>query len=242
MRSSSLFSKSRILALTALIVIVGFYFFSDLDHILSIQSLRQEQTLLKGILHNHPVAMTAICGVLYTVASAFVIPGTGAMTVGVGALFGMWNGFWFSTIFGMIGTVLGFVLARHALRGLAERKFPSQIAKVDKEMCGDGALYLFALRSSPVLPFFLMNFVLGVTRIRLRTFTLVSFLAMVPTNLAYLNAGTQLSRVRTFSGLLSPQVTVAFTIVGLLPLLCKWVLRHFGGEHVSTEEPSIRFS
>lgn len=242
MRSSSFFSKSRLLVLTALVMVACFYFASDLDQLLSVQTLRQEQTLLRGILNNNPVAMTIVCGLLYTVASAFVIPGTGAMTVAVGALFGLWNGFWFSTIFGMIGTVAGFALARHALRDLAEGKFPEQIAKVDKEMCGDGALYLFALRSSPVLPFFLMNFVLGVTKIRLRTFTLVSFLAMVPTNLAYLNAGTQLSRVRTFSGLLSPQVTIAFTIVGLLPLLCKWLLRHLGDGQVSNEEPSIRFS
>ena len=105
------------------------------------------------------------------------------------------------------------------LRSAAER--------VNKGIDSDGPYYLFTLRLIPVFPFFIINLVMGLTRLRASTYFWVSQLGMLPATVVYVNAGTQLAQLETLAGILSPQLLGSFVLLGLFPLLTRKTLSYF---------------
>ena len=93
----------------------------------------------------------------------------------------------------------------------------------------EGAFYLFTLRLIPAVPFFVINLVMGLTPLRARTFWWISQLGMLPGTMAYVYAGSSVPDLKTladkgFKGIISPQLIVAFVILGLLPITLKKII------------------
>jgi uncharacterized membrane protein YdjX (TVP38/TMEM64 family) len=98
---------------------------------------------------------------------------------------------------------------------------------INRGVEADGAYYLLALRLAPVVPFFVINAALGLTRMRVCTFWLVSQIGMLPVTAVYVNAGTQLSHVDSPRDILSPARLVSLALVGLVPLLLRLLVQRF---------------
>ena len=92
---------------------------------------------------------------------------------------------------------------------------------VNAGVARDGAFYLFTLRLVPLFPFFVINLLMALTPIRTLVFFLVSQLGMFPATVVYVNAGTQLGKLDSLAGILSPGLVVSFTLLGLFPLIAK---------------------
>ncbi len=80
------------------------------------------------------------------------------------------------------------------------------------------------LRLIPVFPFFLINLAMGLTGMRLLTFYLVSQIGMLAGTIVYVNAGTQLARIESTSDILSPALIGSFMLLGLFPLIAKFIV------------------
>jgi uncharacterized membrane protein YdjX (TVP38/TMEM64 family) len=125
----------------------------------------------------------------YTMVTVAVMPAF-LLTLAAGALWG----FWFGLLIAMTGAVTGatcaFLGARSVLRNLVQRyvnRHPRLLA-IDRAVEQEGARLVFLLRLSPAVPFVLLNYVLGVSRIRLRDH-FVGLCGMVPTAAMYVYAG-----------------------------------------------------
>jgi pyruvate/2-oxoglutarate dehydrogenase complex dihydrolipoamide dehydrogenase (E3) component len=88
----------------------------------------------------------------------------------------------------------------------------------------EGARYLFSLRLVPLFPFFLINLLMGLTRIPTLKFYWISQLGMLPGTLVYVNAGSSLAELESPAGILSVEMFVAFALIALLPWVSKWLL------------------
>jgi len=95
---------------------------------------------------------------------------------------------------------------------------------VNRGIARDGAFYLFTLRLVPLVPFFVINLVMGLTRMPVWRYAWVSQLGMLPGTLAYVNAGTELGRLQSLSGIVSPPLLGAFALLAGLPWLARAVL------------------
>jgi uncharacterized membrane protein YdjX (TVP38/TMEM64 family) len=73
------------------------------------------------------------------------------------------------------------------------------------------------------VPFFLVNPILGLTAMPLRTFVVASTLGMVANSFMWVNAGTMLNRIDRVEDVLSGPVVLSFALVGILPLVLKWL-------------------
>lgn len=97
------------------------------------------------------------------------------------------------------------------------------------------------LRLVPLFPFFLVNLVSGLTRVRLGTYVLATALGIVPGSFVYAYAGRQLGTINSLKEIASPHVILAFTLLGLLALV-PMLYRRFAGKPVEpvnrTEAPS----
>jgi pyruvate/2-oxoglutarate dehydrogenase complex dihydrolipoamide dehydrogenase (E3) component len=114
--------------------------------------------------------------------------------------------------------------SRFLLRDWVRARFGRRLAGIDQGVEREGAFYLFALRLVPVFPFFLINLAMGLTKLPLRTYWWVSQLGMLPGTLVYVNAGRELGRLESLSGILSPGLLGAFVLLGLFPLLARKLL------------------
>jgi len=125
----------------------------------------------------------------YVVAAIAFVPGA-LLTLTAGAVFGVW----FGTLYVLIGATLGstaaFLIARHLARGAFERRLGAnpRFAAIDQAIGREGRKVVFLLRLSPVFPFTLLNYALGLTRISLPDFLLAS-IGMLPGTLLYTYTG-----------------------------------------------------
>jgi NADPH-dependent 2,4-dienoyl-CoA reductase/sulfur reductase-like enzyme len=113
-----------------------------------------------------------------------------------------------------------------------QRRFGARLATLNKGIEKDGAFYLFTLRLVPVFPFFVINLLMGLTPIKTFTFYWVSQVGMLAGTLVYVNAGTQLARLDSLSGILSPALLGSFALLGVFPLLAKWVVERIKARRV----------
>jgi uncharacterized membrane protein YdjX (TVP38/TMEM64 family) len=120
-----------------------------------------------------------------------------------------------------IGATVACVVSRFLLRDWVQGKFSEKIQRVNEGIAQEGAFYLFTLRLIPLFPFWMINVVMGLTKISLFRFYWVSQLGMLPGTLVYVNAGKELAKIESLKGILSPSLIVSFVLIGILPLIVK---------------------
>ena len=93
-----------------------------------------------------------------------------------------------------------------------------RLATINAGIEKEGGFYLFSLRLIPVFPFWIINLLMGLTRMKLATFYWVSQAGMLAGTMVYVNAGKELSKINSLSGILSPGLIASFIVLGLFPL------------------------
>jgi uncharacterized membrane protein YdjX (TVP38/TMEM64 family) len=208
------------LLLVAAALVVLFIIF-DGQQYLSLAFLKSSRQLLQSFYMEHQLLTIAGYMLLYILITALSLPGALIMSLGGGALFGLWLGFLLVSFSSTIGATLAFLAARFLFKDAIQNRFGEKLGAINKGIEQDGAFYLFTLRLVPVFPFFIINLVMGLTPIRTAVFYLVSQIGMLPGTLVYVNAGTQLGKLESASGILSPGLLLSFALLGVFPLLAK---------------------
>ncbi|MFP6765908.1 MAG: TVP38/TMEM64 family protein, partial [Planctomycetaceae bacterium] len=110
----------------------------------------------------------------------------------IGWFFGFWWALFVVSFASTTGATLAFLLSRYFLRETIQTRFAGQLAKMNEALDREGVFYLFTLRLIPVVPFFVLNAVMGLTRIRTRTYWWVSQFGMLAGTSVYVYAGATL--------------------------------------------------
>ena len=215
--------KKAILALI-LIGAIAAYFVFDLGQVLSLENFKASQADIVAAKDANPVLYITGFFILYVAVTGLSIPGAAIMSLVAGALFGVVAGTIIVSFASTIGATLAFLSARFVLRDWVQGKFGERLRAIDDGLEKDGAFYLFTLRLIPVFPFFVINLLMGLTRIKTRTFFWVSQLGMLPATVVFVNAGTQISRIESTSGLLSPTLIASFAALALFPWVAKGIV------------------
>ncbi len=213
----------RLLILAALAAVAAAYFVFDLGQYLTLAGIKQAVAQWEAFYAENPLPVLAGFFVLYVAVTAASIPGAGVMTLAAGALFGVVTGTILVSFASTLGATLAFLSSRYVLRDTIEARFGERLKAINAGLERDGAFYLFSLRMIPAFPFFVVNLVMGLTRIRTLTYVWVSQVGMLLGTIAYVNAGTQLARIEDTSGLLSPVLLGSFAFLGIVPWLAKLV-------------------
>ena len=214
--------KQKPLIVVALLVALALAFFAlDLGRFLSLDFLKSRQAELSLLAAERPLQVGAAFFALYVAVAAASLPGAAVLTLAAGALFGLGVGTLIVSFASSLGATLALLAARYLLRDSVRAKFGARLADVDRGMARDGAFYLFTLRLVPLVPFFVINLLMGLTAMRAWTFYWVSQLGMLAGTLVYVNAGTQLAKIESLQGILSPGLIGSFVLLGVFPLLAK---------------------
>jgi uncharacterized membrane protein YdjX (TVP38/TMEM64 family) len=232
--------KLVIVAVAALAVIL--FLALDLDRFLSLSYIKESQSYLQSLYAENPFGILLAYIAIYIIVTALSLPGAVVLTLAGGALFGLFAGTIAVSIASTIGATLACFVSRFVLQKWVQEKFADKLVAINKGVEKEGAFYLFSVRLIPVFPFFVVNLVMGLTKMPLRTFFWVSQLGMLPGTLVFVNAGKELGQIESAAGILSPSLLVSFIILGLFPITAKKIMQRVRKKVVSNNDVIIENS
>ena len=228
------------LFLIFLALVMGAFVALDLSRFLSFEQLKASQAGFSQLHAQQPFTVAAVYFLVYVLATALSFPGAVIITLAGGALFGLWQGLLLVSFASTVGATLAFLASRFVLREWVEARFGQRLADINAGVDKEGAFYLFTLRLIPVVPFFLINLLMGLTRMKTGTFYVASQIGMLAGTAVYVNAGTQLAQLDSVQGILSPALLGSFVLLGIFPLLARRVLAAIQKRKVYARWASVR--
>jgi len=152
----------------------------------------------------------------YVIACVAFIPGS-LLTLAAGAIFGVTRGVLYVFVGAAVGAAAAFLIARYVARGAVERKLAGnpRFAAIDRAIARQGRKIVLLLRLSPVFPFNLLNYALGLTRVRLADY-LLAMVGILPGTILYVYTGKLAGDVAALaSGASPPKGAAYYAVLGL---------------------------
>jgi len=207
-------SRNIILLLLFIGVIVALRL-SGVGAYLTFENLQKNRDALLAYVRDNSISSVAIYILIYICAIAVNLPGGAVLTLAGGFLFGTLPAVLYVNIGATSGAILAFLSARYLLGDRLQERYQDRLAKFNGEMERNGTRYLLTLRLIPLFPFFITNFLAGLTRVPLGTFTWTTSLGIIPGTAVFAYAGHQLEHVHSASDILSGKVLFAFLVLAV---------------------------
>ena len=216
-------TRKRLL-IAVLIALIVAYFSLDLGRFLSLEHFKSQQAAIESWRAAQPITAALLYFLAYVAVTGLSLPGAAVMTLVGGAVFGLFWGLLLVSFASSLGATLAFLASRFLLRDWVQQRFGDRLRAINCGVEKEGGFYLFTLRLVPAFPFFVINLLMGLTPIRTRTFYWVSQIGMLAGTLVYVNAGRQLAKIDSLSGILSPGLLGSFVLLGIFPLIAKKIV------------------
>jgi uncharacterized membrane protein YdjX (TVP38/TMEM64 family) len=155
----------------------------------------------------------------YVVAAVAFIPGS-LLTLVAGAVFGLAPGVLYVFVAAVLGSSAAFLVSRYLARAAIERRLAgnARFAAIDRAIAAQGRKIVFLLRLSPVFPFNLLNYALGLTSIRFPDY-LIASVGMIPGTFLYVYSGKLVGDVAALAGGMAVEKGTAYYVVLALGLV-----------------------
>ena len=182
--------SKKYLYLVALLTLVIFFYYNN--------SLF-EKTILENIVNlenyyiQNPIFFMFAYFIVYVVLTTLSIPVALMLGLLSGFIFDLYSAIILISFASSFGATAAMLISRYLIRDYINRRFSNEISLINNEVNEHGAYYLFALRMSPIFPFFVINAAFGLTKIKTLTFYLVSQLGMLPGTTIIILIGSELN-------------------------------------------------
>lgn len=217
--------KRQLLLVLISLLCVAMYF--DIQALFKLSELKGSIDEFRQWRTDAPTLVIGGFILLYVVVTTLSLPGSAMLTMTSGALFGLVEGIGIAIIASSTGALFAFLLSRYLFRDFLEKRFPEQLMMINQGVEKEGAYYLLSTRLIPIFPFFIVNILMSVTALRAWTFYWVSALGMIPVTTAYVNAGTQLAQIESVANVLSLELILSFSLLGVIPFITKMVVNKY---------------
>ena len=216
------------------ILIVSIFFISflsvfvfDLGQFLSFANIKNSQISLQNSINENYYFYYVLFFTIYIIVTTFALPFAAVKTILAGVLFGLVPGVLLTSFASSIGSTLCFLMSRFVLRNYVENKYQKYVDRVNLGISKDGIFYLFFLRLSPIFPFFIINLIFGLTKMKTTTFYFISQIGMLIGTVVFVNAGVQLAKINSINDILSFEIIISFMLIGLVPFIIKKIIENF---------------
>jgi uncharacterized membrane protein YdjX (TVP38/TMEM64 family)/rhodanese-related sulfurtransferase len=149
---------------------------------------RFDAAALEQWVQNAGLAGPLVFMLIYAIGTVFFLPGS-VLTLAGGALFGPVMGTFYNLTGATVGAVLAFLVARYLASDWVEQKTGGRLKQLKQGVEGEGWRFVAFVRLVPLFPFNLLNYALGLTRIRLTHYLIATYLFMLPGAIAYTYLG-----------------------------------------------------
>jgi pyruvate/2-oxoglutarate dehydrogenase complex dihydrolipoamide dehydrogenase (E3) component/uncharacterized membrane protein YdjX (TVP38/TMEM64 family) len=224
--------KKKLVIVIVLLAAIAAYFALDLGRFFSLDYIKGSQAKFAELYAAQPALVVAAFFAIYVAVTAISLPGAAILTLGAGAIFGLLVGTIIVSFASSIGATIAFLAARFIMGESVQKKFGQRMAEINKGVDKEGAFYLFTLRLVPLVPFFVINLLMGLTKMKTLTFYWVSQVGMLLGTLVFVNAGTELAKISSLKGILTPGLIGSFILLGIFPIIAKKIVDAVKGRKV----------
>lgn len=211
-----------------LTIVVGLIFLIyhayELDRLLTLETLKESRDQLMRLYAEWSLLTLSVYFAVYVFATAVSFPGAVILTLAAGALFGFWLGLLIVSFASTIGALLAFLVSRYVLHDMVQARFARTLAPINAGIERDGVFYLLTLRLVPVFPFWLVNLLMGLTRMTAMRYYITSQIGMLPGTAVFVLAGTQLAAIESVGDVLSPGLMASLILLGVFPVIAKFIV------------------
>ncbi len=218
---------NKIIIVVIIIGIAAAFKIFDLGDYLTLEYIKSSQEKFTALYKENTVSVIASYMAIYILVTSLSLPGAVIMTLAGGALFGLLAGTLIVSFASTIGATLACFVTRFILRDWIQSRFGERLKPVNDGIEREGAFYLFTMRLIPAIPFWLINLAMGMTKMPLRTFFWVSQVGMLGGTIVFVNAGKELAKIDSLSGILSPTLILSFILLGVFPIAAKKILEFY---------------
>ncbi len=204
-----------------LVAAVAIYLLTDVRHYLTVESVREAQGWFTQTYEKSPWLVALGFFAIFTTISVISMPGSAALMLVAGSSFGLVFGTLLSTLASATGATIAMLLTRYFFRDAVHARYAKRMQEIDRGIERDGLYYLFSLRVAPVIPYFVLNWICGLTTMRIWPFFWVSFLGMLPGTAVYVNAGNEIAKIDSMGNVFTWSVVLSLVLIALLPFVFK---------------------
>lgn len=232
-RAQARWVKPLVLALVGVLFLAGLYFARGY---LNLDFLAAQESRLKEYYQQQPLPVLAAAFLIYVAVTGLSIPGATILSLTYAWFFKFWTGLILTSFASTAGATIAFLLSRYLFRDWIQAKFGERLETINNAFDREGNFYLFLARLIPAFPFFVVNVVMGLTKIKATTFWWVSQLGMLAGTIVYVYAGASIPDLMTlktdgigavFERETLIQLTIAFALLGLFPIVAKKLVTRF---------------
>ena len=220
-------TRKRLFLIVFVLAFLSLVWFSEPGRYLTFENLKQNREMLQHFVNEHYLESVLIF-ILIFISTAFIIPGAIIVSVAGGLFYGVLMGTLYINIGSTVGATMAFLAARYLIGQWVQKRYHAQMGTFNREIDRHGTNYLITLRIVPVLPFFMVNYLAGLTRISTKKFFLTTSVGMIPGSLVYTFAGRQFSAITSPEDISSPQLIIALVLLGIFALL-PVIVHHING-------------
>lgn len=228
--------------LLLLVVAIAGVLLSQFGDYVRLDHLATKEAELRAFQDEHPLLVYGLAFLVYVVVTGLSLPGAAALTLVYGWYFGFVPALVIVSFASTAGATVAFMTSRYLLRESVQSKFGSRLDSFNHHLEQEGAFYLFTLRLVPLVPFFVINLVMGLTPVKARTYWWISQVGMLPGTAVYVYAGSRVPNLNelaekgaaaVFSASQLVQLTIAFALLGSFPLVVKYVMKWIASRHTA---------
>jgi uncharacterized membrane protein YdjX (TVP38/TMEM64 family) len=178
----------------------------------SLDSIQKKAAFLKSLVNDHYLLGVLVFISIYIIVNIW-FPAAAVITLLGGFLFGTILGTIYVDVAAVSGALLAFWISRNLMGNWIQRRFSGQLKGFNRELSKYGYIYLILVRMIPMMPYFLINFMAGLTKIKTWTFIWTTAIGSLPGILVYSYAGRQLLSIKSVKDVLTFKVIIAFVLL-----------------------------
>jgi uncharacterized membrane protein YdjX (TVP38/TMEM64 family) len=173
-----------------------------------------------------PLATSVVFFLVFLLGTALSLPVSGFLSVLAGFIFGNIVGFPLALLACAFGGTLAYLTSRYILHDLIQRRFGDQLFVINKGIKKDGAFYVFSLRMIPVIPFWLLNLLIGLTPMSASRFFVATFTGMMPITLILVYFGGRVGSIESISprAIFTPGLLLSLALLASLPFIARRIV------------------
>ena len=214
-------SKKYLYLIALLTLVIFFYYNNSLFE----ETILDNIVILEDYYIQNPIFFMFAYFIIYVVLTTLSIPVALVLGLLSGFIFDLYSAIILISFASSFGATAAMLISRYLISDYINRRFLDEISLINNEVDKQGAYYLFALRMSPIFPFFVINAAFGLTKIKTLTFYLISQLGMLPGTIIIILIGSELNDFLIKRSPFSIDLVLYLTLLGLIPLLFKKYIR-----------------
>ena len=211
-----------VLASLIILIIIVFVFYRSTD---LLPFLNSNLLLLKSFANDYPYES----GIYYFFTSLILL----SLSLPLALILGLLSGIIFEPLKAIIivsfsssiAATMGMLISRYFFRDFLKERYKNQYEIINNGFMTNGIYYLFALRMTPIFPYFLINLLVGLTSIKVLPYYLATQLGMLPMSIVIIFIGKGLDEIVLSDAKIDIEFLILLSLVGILPLFFKLLFK-----------------